>query len=226
MFFFDPLYFVFVMPALLLALWAQWKVQSTFAKYARVPTSTGVNGLETAQLLIKRFRLNVNVASTPGHLTDYYDPRSKTVALSESSIQNSVASVAVVAHELGHALQDQENYAPLKLRGAIVPAVQLGGWVGPIMFIVGMLLASPTLMWIGVIGFALAALFAIITLPVEFDASRRALAMLQSNNLLTPQELRGAKQVLDAAALTYVAAAAQALMTLLYYVTLLGRQRE
>ncbi len=226
MFFFDPLYFVFVMPALLLALWAQWKVQSTFAKYARVPTSTGVNGLETAQLLINRFRLNVNVASTPGHLTDHYDPRSKTVALSESSIQNSVASVAVVAHELGHALQDQENYAPLKLRGAIVPAVQLGGWVGPIMFIVGMLLASPTLMWIGVIGFALAALFAIITLPVEFDASRRALAMLQSNNLLTPQELRGAKQVLDAAALTYVAAAAQALMTLLYYVTLLGRQRE
>ncbi len=226
MFFFDPLYFVFVMPALLLALWAQWKVQSTFAKYARVPTSTGVNGLETAQLLINRFRLNVNVASTPGHLTDHYDPRSKTVALSESSIQNSVASVAVVAHELGHALQDQENYAPLKLRGAIVPAVQLGGWVGPIMFIVGMLLASPTLMWIGVIGFALAALFAIITLPVEFDASRRALAMLQNNNLLTPQELRGAKQVLDAAALTYVAAAAQALMTLLYYVTLLGRQRE
>ncbi len=226
MFFFDPLYFVFVMPALLLALWAQWKVQSTFARYARVPTSTGVNGLETAQLLINRFRLNVNVASTPGHLTDHYDPRSKTVALSESSIQNSVASVAVVAHELGHALQDQENYAPLKLRGAIVPAVQLGGWVGPIMFIVGMLLASPTLMWIGVLGFALAALFAIITLPVEFDASRRALAMLQSNNLLTPQELRGAKQVLDAAALTYVAAAAQALMTLLYYVTLLGRQRE
>jgi hypothetical protein len=228
MFFFDPLYFVFVMPALLLALWAQWKVQSTFSKYSQVPTRTGINGLQTAQLLINRYRLNVNVASTPGHLTDHYDPRTKTVAISESSIYNSVASVAVVAHELGHALQDQENYAPLKLRGAIVPAVQVGGWVGPIMFIVGMLLASETLMWVGVIGFALAALFAIITLPVEFDASRRALAILQNNNLLTTQEeLRGAKQVLDAAALTYVAAAAQALMTLLYYVTLLtGRQRE
>jgi Zn-dependent membrane protease YugP len=226
MFFFDPLYFVFVMPALLLALWAQWKVQSTFSKYSRMPTGTGINGLQVAQLLINRLRLNVNVTSIPGHLTDHYDPRSKTVALSESSIHNSVASVAVVAHELGHALQDKENYAPLKLRGAIVPAVQVGGWVGPTMFVVGMLLASETLMWVGVIGFALAALFAIITLPVEFDASRRALAMLQSNNLLTPQELRGAKQVLDAAALTYVAAAAQALMTLLYYVTLLGRQRE
>ena len=226
MFFFDPLYLVFAIPPLLLAMWAQWKVQSTFARYARVPTSTGVNGIQTAQVLINRNGLNVGVTSVPGHLTDHYDPRNKTVALSESSMQNSVASVAVVAHELGHAMQDKENYGPLKLRGAIVPAVQLGGWVGPIMFLVGLMLASEALMWVGVIGFGLAALFAIVTLPVEFDASRRALVMLQSNNLLTAQELRGAKKVLDAAALTYVAAAAQALTTLLYYVTLMGRQRE
>jgi len=185
-----------------------------------------VNGIQTAQVLINRNGLNVGVTSVPGHLTDHYDPRNKTVALSESSMQNSVASVAVVAHELGHAMQDKENYGPLKLRGAIVPAVQLGGWVGPIMFLVGLMLASEALMWVGVIGFGLAALFAIVTLPVEFDASRRALVMLQSNNLLTAQELRGAKKVLDAAALTYVAAAAQALTTLLYYVTLMGRQRE
>lgn len=226
MFYFDPLYFVFVIPPLLLAMWAQWKVQSTFAKYARVPTSSGVNGIQTAQVLINRNGLNVGVTSVPGHLTDHYDPRSKTVALSQSSQQNSVASVAVVAHELGHAMQDKENYGPLKLRGAIVPAVQLGGWVGPIMFIVGLMLASEALMWVGIIGFGLAALFAIITLPVEFDASRRALAMLQSNYLLTDQELSGAKKVLDAAALTYVAAAAQALTTLLYYLTLMGRQRD
>jgi Zn-dependent membrane protease YugP len=225
-FFFDPLYLVFAIPPLLLAMWAQWKVQSTFARYARVPTSTGVNGIQTAQVLINRNGLNVGVTSVPGHLTDHYDPRNKTVALSESSMQNSVASVAVVAHELGHAMQDKENYGPLKLRGAIVPAVQLGGWVGPIMFLVGLMLASEALMWVGIIGFGLAALFAIVTLPVEFDASRRALVMLQSNNLLTTQELRGAKKVLDAAALTYVAAAAQALTTLLYYVTLMGRQRE
>lgn len=226
MFYFDPLYFVFVIPPLLLGMWAQWKVQSTFARYARVPTSTGVNGIQTAQALINRNGLNVGVTSVPGHLTDHYDPRNKTVALSESSMQNSIASVAVVAHELGHAMQDKENYGPLKLRGAIVPAVQLGGWVGPIMFILGLMLASETLMWVGIIGFGLAALFAIVTLPVEFDASRRALAMLQSNNLLTTQELQSAKRVLDAAALTYVAAAAQALSTLLYYITLMGRQRE
>jgi Zn-dependent membrane protease YugP len=225
-FYFDPLYFVFVIPPLLLGMWAQWKVQSTFARYARVPTSTGVNGIQTAQALINRNGLNVGVTSVPGHLTDHYDPRNKTVALSESSMQNSIASVAVVAHELGHAMQDKENYGPLKLRGAIVPAVQLGGWVGPIMFILGLMLASETLMWVGIIGFGLAALFAIVTLPVEFDASRRALAMLQSNNLLTTQELQSAKRVLDAAALTYVAAAAQALSTLLYYITLMGRQRE
>ncbi|GIV83294.1 MAG: zinc metallopeptidase [Candidatus Roseilinea sp.] len=226
MFYFDPLYFVFAIPPLLLAMWAQWKVQSTFAKYARVPTRSGVNGIQTAQVLINRNGLSVGVTSVPGHLTDHYDPRSKTVALSQSSQQNSIASVAVVAHELGHAMQDKENYAPLKLRGAIVPAVQLGGWVGPIMFILGLMLASEPLMWVGIIGFGLAALFAIVTLPVEFDASRRALAMLQTNYLLTDQELRGAKQVLDAAALTYVAAAAQALTTLLYYITLMGRQRD
>ncbi|PJF48831.1 MAG: zinc metallopeptidase [Chloroflexi bacterium] len=226
MFYFDPLYFVFAVPPLLLAMWAQWKVQSTFAKYARVPTRSGVNGIQTAQVLINRNGLSVGVTSVPGHLTDHYDPRSKTVALSQSSQQNSIASVAVVAHELGHALQDKENYGPLKLRGAIVPAVQLGGWVGPILFILGLMLASEPLMWVGVIGFGLAALFAIVTLPVEFDASRRALAMLQTNYLLTDQELRGAKQVLDAAALTYVAAAAQALTTLLYYITLMGRQRD
>lgn len=226
MFFFDPLYLVFAIPPLLLAMWAQWKVQSTFAKYARVPTSTGVNGIQTAQVLINRNGLNVGVTSVPGHLTDHYDPRNKTVALSQSSQQNSIASVAVVAHELGHAMQDKENYGPLKLRGAIVPAVQLGGWVGPIMFMVGLLLSSSTLMWVGIVGFALAAIFAIVTLPVEFDASRRALAMLEGNGLLSPQELRGAKKVLDAAALTYVAAAAQALTTLLYYITLVGRQRE
>lgn len=226
MFFFDPLYLVFAIPPLLLAMWAQWKVQSTFAKYAQVPTSTGMNGIQTAQVLINRNRLNVNVTSVPGHLTDHYDPRNKTVALSQSSQQNSIASVAVVAHELGHAMQDKENYGPLKLRGAIVPAVQLGGWVGPVMFMVGLLLSSSTLMWVGIIGFALAALFAIVTLPVEFDASRRALAMLEGNGLLSPRELISAKKVLDAAALTYVAAAAQALTTLLYYITLVGRQRD
>ncbi len=226
MFFFDPLYFVFALPALLLGLWAQWKVQSTFNKYARVPTGLGVNGLQTARRLINSYGLAVNVQSIPGFLTDHYDPRTRTVGLSQSSVQDSVASVAVVAHELGHAMQDAEGYLPLKLRGAIVPAVQLSGWVGPILFIVGLLLSSSTLINLGLIAFGLAALFAIITLPVEFDASRRALAMLQANGILMPQEIEGAKRVLDAAALTYVAAAAQAIMQLLYFITLANRSRD
>lgn len=226
MFFFDPLYMVLAFPALLLALWAQWKVQSTYNKYARVPTSSGVNGVQVAQMLIRRHGLSVNLEGIPGFLTDHYDPRTKTVALSQSSQQNSVASVAVVAHELGHALQDQEDYLPLKLRGAIVPMVQLGGWVGPILFMLGLLLSIGPFVTLGLIAFALAALFAIITLPVEFDASRRALAMLQANGILAPHELPGAKQVLDAAALTYVAAAAQAITQLLYFILLASRSRE
>jgi len=224
--FFDPLYLVFAIPGLLLAMWAQWKVQSTFKKYAQVPTQTGVTGVQTAQVLINRNALQVGVQSTPGFLTDHYDPRSKTVALSQTSQQNSVASVAVVAHELGHAMQDKENYGPLKLRGAIVPAVQIGGWVGPIIFIAGLLLNIEILQTVGLIAFGIAALFAIITLPVEFDASRRALVMLQQNNLLDASEMKGAKAVLDAAALTYVAAAAQAITQLLYYVMLAGRSRD
>lgn len=226
MFYFDPTYLIFAIPGLLLAMWAQWKVQSTFNKYAQVPTRTGVNGVQAAQVLIGRNALSVGVTSTPGMLTDHYDPRSKTVALSQSSQMNSVASVAVVAHELGHAMQDKENYGPLKLRGAIVPAVQIGGWIGPLMFMAGLLLNVGILQTIGLIAFGLAALFAVITLPVEFDASRRALAMLQQNNLLDQQEMRGAKAVLDAAALTYVAAAAQAVTQLLYYIMLAGRRRD
>jgi Zn-dependent membrane protease YugP len=211
---------------LLLAMWAQWKVQSAFNRYAQVPTSTGVNGFQAAELLRTRYGLPVRVGAIPGFLTDHYDPRSKTINLSESSQDASVASVAVVAHEFGHAMQDKEQYGPLKLRGAIVPAVQVGGWVGPLLFVLGMAFSSNTLIQFGLLGFAIAAFFAIVTLPVEFDASRRALAMLQQNQLLSPQELGGAKAVLDAAALTYVAAAAQAVTTLLYYMMIANRRRE
>lgn len=229
--FFDPLYLLFVGPGLLLALWAQWKVKSTFARFAQVPTRSGITGAEAAEALIRNFapvpaRRALRIESIPGHLSDHYDPRTKTLALSESSQWNSVASVAVVAHEFGHALQDAEGYAPLRLRGAIVPAVQVGGWVAPLMFLAGLWLRSPELAWIGVLGFFLAAAFALVTLPVEFDASRRALVVLEQSRLLAGPELTGAKQVLDAAALTYVAAAAQALLTLLYYVSLLTGMRR
>lgn len=221
--FFDPMYLLFALPGFLLAMWAQFKVKGTFAKFARVPTRSGVSGQDAARVLIHANRLNVGVEAIPGELTDHYDPRSKTVALSQTSVVNSVASVAVVAHELGHAMQDKESYALLKLRGAIVPIVNIGSTIGPWLFMGGVLLGLGStlgsgLAWLGVIGFGLAALFALVTLPVEFDASRRALAMIQDNRLLSDEEMGGAKQVLDAAALTYVAAAASSLLTLLYFV--------
>ena len=229
--FFDPLYFLFTVPALLLALWAQSKVRNTFAKYAKVPTLTGATGWNAAQVLIRSNSLDVKTEQIAGELTDHYDPRSKTVALSQSSIINSVASVAIVAHELGHAMQHREKDPLLTLRSAIVPIVNIGSGLGPWLFMAGTLLGlshglGSTLAWLGVAGFGLATIFALITLPVEFDASRRALAMIRENRLLTETEMHGAKQVLDAAALTYVAAAAQSLLTLLYFVLRLHGSRR
>lgn len=225
--FFNPLYFVFALPGLLLALWAQWKVRSAFSTYARVPTRRQVNGVETAKILMRNNGLtHIGIQGTPGQRTDHYDPRDKTINLSDSSAQNSVASVAVVAHELGHAQQDTENYGPLKLRGAIVPAVQVGGWVGPVLFLVGLLIGATELAWLGVLAFGLTTVFTLVTLPVEFDASNRAMRMLESSGVLIGDELVGARKVLDAAAWTYVAAALQSILTMLYYITLLGGMRR
>ena len=221
--FFDPRYFIFALPGLLLALLAQWHVRSTFNKYAQVPTANRVSGLQAANILMRNNGLtNIGVKGIPGQLTDHYDPREKAISLSDSSAQNSIASVAVVAHELGHAQQDAEGYVPLKLRGAIVPAVQIGGWVGPILFFAGFLLGITQLAWLGVIAFGLTTIFALVTLPVEFDASNRAMRMLQSSGVLVGDELSGARSVLTAAALTYVAAALQSILTMLYYITLLS----
>jgi len=236
--YFDPMYFVFVGPAFVFALWAQWKVKSTYERFSRVRTVRGVDGAETVRILTQAYAGRAAVArgysgaipsgtmAIGGHLTDHYDPRTKRIALSQTAHEASVASVAVAAHEFGHAMQDAENDPGLKIRGAIVPAVQVGGFLGPILFFAGMWFHSPGLAWIGVLGFALIALFSLITLPVEFDASRRALRYLSETGLLTREELPGAKKVLDAAALTYVAAAAQSVMTLIYYVSLLNGSRE
>ena len=231
--FFDPRYLLFALPGIVLALWAQWKVKSAYAKWAKVPVLRGVTGLQMAQMLMRQTGVSVGVKAISGVLTDHYDPRDKTMRLSETAQVNSVASVAVVAHEFGHAMQDAESYGPLKLRGAIVPAVQVSAWLGPILFFVGFAIVGigtaigQSLAWLGVITFLVAAGFSLVTLPVEFDASRRALRMLETSYALGPEELAGAKSVLDAAALTYVAAAAQSLLTSLYYVTLLtgGRRR-
>jgi len=225
--YFDSSYFIFVIPALLLGLWAQMKVKSAYAKWTQVRNQRGLTGLDAANLIIPREGLQVSIEGIPGQLTDHYDPRTKKLRLSQGvARQPSVAALAIVAHELGHALQDSQGYAPLKLRGAIVPAVRVSSWVGPILFFVGLLFNFVQLAWVGVIFFGAGAVFALITLPVEFNASRRALALLQTYQLADGEELKGAKSVLDAAALTYIAALIQSLATMLYYVSILNRRRN
>ncbi len=229
MFYLDPLYFVFALPALLLAFYAQYKVRSAYSKYLQVPNLRGLSGLDAARSLLPPLGLShLNVEGTPGELTDHYDPRTKTLRLSPGVAHSrSVAAIAIVAHELGHALQDQEAYAPLRLRGGLVPALTVSSWVAPLLFIFGWITANPTLAWLGVAGFGLAVLFALITLPVEYNASARGLQMLWNYQLVDRRELSQAKAVLDAAALTYVAALAQTLSTMLYYIFLLtGFRRD
>jgi uncharacterized protein len=222
------LYLLFALPALILGLWAQFKVKSAFSKYSRVPNGTGMTGARAARRILDANGLShVDVERTQGMLSDHYDPRSKVLRLSPDVFDGpTLAAVGVAAHEAGHALQDQQNYAPLQLRSIMVPSVQIGSWLGPIIFMVGFFMALEPIAWLGVILFGAVALFSLVTLPVEFDASKRAKALLVSEGILTPQEIGGASKVLDAAALTYVAAALQAVMTLLYYAMLLMGRRD
>jgi uncharacterized protein len=228
MFYFDPMYLVFLLPALLLSVWAQARVKGAYAKYFRVPNQRGLTGLDAAKIILPQEGLmDVSIEGIPGELTDHYDPRSKKLRLSAGVAKKpSVASLAVTVHEIGHALQDHQNYGPLKLRGAIVPAVQVSSWVAPIMFFIGLFLGFTQLAWLGIILFGLGAIFALITLPVEFNASQRGLRLLQTYQLADGQEIQGAKAVLNAAALTYVAALVQALVTILYYVSIMNRRRS
>jgi len=222
--FLSPTYFLFVLPALLLGLFAQFKVKSAYARWTKIANQRRLTGLDAANMILRPEGLyDVQVRGIPGVLSDNYDPRSKVLNLSAGVAQQpSVASLAIVAHEIGHALQDHQGYAPLKLRGAIVPAVQVSGWVAPIMFLLGWWLGSMQVAWLAVILFGAGALFALITLPVEFNASSRGLQLLRTYQLLDGEELSGAKAVLQAAALTYVAALIQALATMLYYVSLIS----
>jgi Zn-dependent membrane protease YugP len=202
-FFWNPTYWLFVAPALLLMLYAQWRVRSAYNKWGEVANSQGIPGAQAAQRLMAENGLyGINV---------------------------SVASVAIVAHEIGHASQDATGYALLRLRAGLVPAVNFGAQLGPILFIVGYFLQFSALMWVGVIFFSMAFVFALVTLPVEINASSRALRMLKTSGLLvSDEERKGARAVLSAAALTYVAALLTALFQLLYYVMLAsgGRRRR
>ncbi|MGC9357021.1 MAG: zinc metallopeptidase [Anaerolineae bacterium] len=224
----NPTYWIFALPALLLAFYAQWKVRSTYSKYLQIRNASGVTGAEAARRLMQTAGFHVNIEATRGQLSDHYDPREKVLRLSrEVAMRPSVASVAIVAHEMGHAQQDAQAFALLRLRSGLVPVVNLTSWLGPILFIIGMVLNSYELAGLGVLAFAGAAVFALVTLPVEINASRRGMRLLRNSGVLVDQEeLKGARSVLNAAALTYVAALAQALSTLLYYVFLLGGFRR
>jgi Zn-dependent membrane protease YugP len=225
------LYILFSLPALLLGLWARMKVNAAFGKYSKVRTFTGLSGDQIARRMLDSFGLqNVRIEEVGGFLSDHYDPRSSVLRLSPQVFNsNSLASAGIAAHEAGHAAQDQEGYFALKFRSAMVPTVQIGSWIGPIIFFLGLLLNSALgtqLAWIGVILFAATAIFALITLPVEFDASRRAKAWLSQSGVIYEQEMSGINSVLDAAALTYVAGAIQAISSVLYYVFLLSGNRR
>jgi Zn-dependent membrane protease YugP len=222
------IYLLFSLPALLLGFWAQIKVKGAIQKYSKIRSTTGYSGADVARRMLDSNGLNdVKIEETQGFLSDHYDPRSRTLRLSPQNFRgNSVAAAGIAAHEAGHALQDQDEYLPLKLRSAMVPGVQIGSWLGPVIFIIGLLLNSQNMAWVGIFLFGATALFALITLPVEFNASNRAKAWLSTSGMIYQEETKGVKSVLDAAALTYVAAAIQAISTLLYYVFLLTGSRR
>ncbi len=233
MFFFDPRYMLFMAPAFLIMLAVQWYVNSAYQKWSRVPARSRMTGAQAAQRLIQSGGLyDVKVEGVQGRLTDHYDPRTKILRLSEGVYSGgSVASLAIAAHELGHAMQDQEGYFPLRFRAAIVPVVNIGSYLGWILIIIGMLLRFTELAWLGVIVFSGGALFALATLPVELNASARAKRLLVDTGLIVGQdEEQGVNKVLNAAALTYVAALVTAVLQLMYYATLVtgmgGRRRD
>lgn len=228
--FFNPTYWLYMAPGLLLVMFTSWYVKSAYKKWSRVPARSRINGHEAAQRLINAGGLyGVQIEGIRGEMTDHYDPRSKTLRLSQGVAQGaSVASLAIAAHELGHAQQDAEGYFPLQVRSAMVPMVNIGSNLGWILIMAGLLLNWINVAWLGVAFFAGGALFALMTLPVEFNASARAKRLLAETGIIqTEEERRGVNNVLNAAALTYVAALVTSLLQLLYYASLLtGRRRR
>ncbi len=230
----SPLFWILTLPAMFLALYAQYKVRSTFQKYSRVPSAQGLNGMQVAQILMRNEGLeHLQVNTIPGELTDFYNPADKSINLSQGSVKPSVAAMAIVAHELGHAVQDKHGYFWLRARASIVGIANLGSNLGVMLFFLGMILGAMqssfawNLAFAGVVLFAGAVAFTLVTLPVEFNASSRAREMLMRNGLVTREEMSGVSAMLNAAALTYVAAAAQAVSQLLYFVLILfGGRRD
>ena len=219
---------ILLIPEMLFSLWAQFKVKGAFSRYSEVRAASGVTADQVSRALLDRFGLdNVRVERIQGHLTDHYDPRSKVLRLSDAvSGNSSIAAIGVAAHEVGHAIQDKEGYAFLRLRNSIVPVVSIGSTMSMPLFFIGLIMGYTPLLNIGILLFCGVLVFHLVTLPVEFDASARALKLLSETGLLAGNEVGGAKAVLDAAALTYIAALVMTILQLIRLIALRGMRRD
>ena len=226
-FYFDPTMLI-VLPALLFTIWAQMNVNSTFEKYRKVQTDSHITGYAAARRILDANGLhNVSIERVAGNLTDHYDPKANVIRLSDAVHDStSAAAVGVAAHEAGHAVQHAKGYFPIKVRQAIIPATRIGSVLAMPLFIIGLIFATPALVYAGIIFYALATVFQLVTLPVEFNASNRAMAALESGGDLSTRELAASRKVLTAAALTYVAALATSLLTLLRLILIANSRRR
>jgi len=228
MFFFDINYMIYMIPAFILMALTSWYVRSSYSKWSKIPARTGLTGAQAAQRLISAGGLfGVQIQGIAGEMTDNYDPSTKILNLSQGVVNStSVAALAIAAHELGHAMQDAEGYFPMRFRAALVPAVNIGSYLGWILIAIGLFI-NPQIAWLGVMVFSLGAVFALATLPVEFNASSRAKRLLSDSGIIVGEEERqGVNSVLNAAALTYVAALVTALLQVLYFANLVGGRRR
>ena len=227
MFYYDWTYLL-IIPGLILGLWAQHKVKGAYAEYSRISTRLGRTAASVVDDLLRRNGNNkVHIGRVSGELTDHYNPADETLKLSDGVYgSSSIAALGIAAHEAGHAMQKHENYAPLRLRTAIVPAVNICSGLSTPLFFLGLLMSWEPLLTLGIILFAASTVFALVTLPVEFNASNRAVAMLTEGGYVSREEERGVRKVLNAAALTYVAAAVTSLLSLLRLVMIANRRRD
>jgi Zn-dependent membrane protease YugP len=229
--YFDPLYLLFFVPGVLLSLWASHRVKSTFRRYSQVASMRGVSGAEAARELIRQRGIaGVRVEETSGFLSDHYDPGERVLRLSSEVFHgHSLASLGVAAHEAGHAIQHAKGYGPLKFRSWVVKPAMIGSNLGTVIAGLGLAMQTTGLIWVGIVMFSAFVLFTLVTLPVEFDASRRAVLALKEINIISASEIPGTEAVLRAAAMTYVAAAISAILQLLYFLMragLLGGRQE
>ena len=226
--FFDYYYLILVVPAILFALWAQSQVNSAFNQYSKVRTLRGLTGAQAAEAVLRAHGIyDVQIQHIAGNLTDHFDPRDKVIRLSDNVFHNdSVAAVGVAAHEAGHAVQYAEGYGPIKLRNAIIPITQIGSTLTWPLLVIGLILSAPSLIYLGIAFFGCSTVFQAVTLPVEFNASNRALAALESGGMLSQEEMPGAHKTRRAAALTYVAALAVSIAQLLRLLLLFGGRRD